>query len=95
MPKQIKPTICTSLTCSDRPKNHCKECSHAIYERIVICDGKKYKMHFQPRFGPLFTRANQTKNEPDWTPGCRHKLWKAAGPAMNRICNQKDEVTKT
>jgi hypothetical protein len=89
----MKPTICTSLTCSDRPKNHCKECSHAIYERIVICDGKKYKMHFQPRFGPLFTRANQTKNEPDWTPGCRHPLWKAAEPAMNRIVNQKDEVT--
>jgi hypothetical protein len=90
MPKQMKPTICTSLTCSDTPKNHCKECSHAIYERIIKLDGKRYKMHFAPRFGPLFTRANQTRKEPDWTPGCRHPLWNAAGPAMDRIVNQKD-----
>jgi len=94
MSKQIKPTICAGGRCRTIPQNHCKECSHAIYERIIKLDGKRYKMHFAPRFGPLFTRANQTKNEPDWTPNWRHKLWKAAEPAMCRIVNQKDEVKK-
>lgn len=89
MQRQLTPTICTGI-CRTIPRNHCKECSHAIYERIIQLDGKRYKMHFSPRSGPLFTRANQTRNEPCWTPNGRHPLWKAAGPVIDRIVNQKD-----
>ncbi len=74
---RIKLTACTSFRCHDYDCDHCRKCSHAIYQGSATIDGRRYTWEFNTYHGPLFACAAIGKA--DWLPGARHPVRQAFG----------------
>lgn len=68
---------CSSLRCAP-PKNHCRECSHALYFGEVYARGRRWPFEYSPVFGVFFTRISD--GEPKAVqPAEDHPVWVAWG----------------
>ncbi len=55
----VMPDVCSSTMC-EPPKDHCRECSHALYLGEMRVSGLKWSFEFSPMFGVTFVRRDGT-----------------------------------